>query len=109
LRRGTLRHRRELAHVQQWLQRVELAAPRDYGLAVEILRCRRLVKGYSDTHSRGQGKFDRLMQAADRLLGEPDAAARLAALREAALADAAGDQLSERLREQGLAELASAA
>ena len=35
----------------------------DYDLAVEVIRCRRLIKGYSDTHARGQSKFDRVLDA----------------------------------------------
>jgi indolepyruvate ferredoxin oxidoreductase, beta subunit len=30
--------------------------PPNYDLAVELIRCRRLVKGYSDTHARGPVK-----------------------------------------------------
>ncbi len=41
------------------------ARVRDYDLAVEILRCRRLIKGYSDTHARGLTKFDKVMEGAD--------------------------------------------
>ena len=60
----------------------------DDALAAEILRCRRLVKGYSDTHARGSSRFDRLMQAALEMRGQPDAAQRLAALRNGLLRDA---------------------
>ena len=35
---------------------------------VEVLRCRRLVKGYSDTHARGLSKFDRVMAKAPKLV-----------------------------------------
>lgn len=97
LRLVSLRHEREMAHLGQWLDRVARLAPIDYALAVEAVRCRRLVKGYSDTHDRGQGKFSLLMEAADRLAGHPEAAARLAALRDAALADEAGDALREEM------------
>jgi indolepyruvate ferredoxin oxidoreductase beta subunit len=92
-RRGTLRHRRERAHLEAWLARVEAASARDPALALEIVRCRRLIKGYSDTHARGTSRFDRMMAAADLLAGRPDAAAALARLREAALGDASGAKL----------------
>ena len=36
----------------------------DYQLALDLIICRRLVKGYSDTHARGGSKFDRLLRAA---------------------------------------------
>jgi indolepyruvate ferredoxin oxidoreductase beta subunit len=61
------------------------------------------VKGYSDTHARGSSRFDRLSRAADLLKGRADAAADLAALRAAALADAKGEQLDKRLAMLGLA------
>ena len=102
-RRGNRRHAEEQAHWQAWLAIVETAL--DSGnadLATEVLRCRQLVKGYSDTHTRGNGKFDRLMKAVPRLSGRPDAASDLASLRAAALLDPAGKTLSERENTLGL-------
>jgi len=86
-RRRTLRHQIESAALTQWLDLVASLAPRDYDLAVETVNCRRLVKGYSDTHVRGGGKYRQLIAAAAQLAGRPDAAASLRSLREAALAD----------------------
>ena len=97
-RRGTLRHAREIAHRDAWLAQVKGAAPKDYALAVELLVCRRLIKGYSDTHTRGEGKFDRVMAAAARLQGRPDAADWLRRLREAALKDEDGVALTGALK-----------
>ncbi|KAG0772584.1 hypothetical protein G6F22_015618 [Rhizopus arrhizus] len=62
-------------------------APQDYALAVETVNCRRLVKGYSDTHVRGGGKYRQLIAAAAQLVGRPDAADTLRALRDTALAN----------------------
>lgn len=87
-RRSTLRHQIEMEGLKQWLELIALIAPRDYALAVEVVNCRRLVKGYSDTHVRGGGKYRSLLQAATQLLGKPDAAQSLRALRQTALADA---------------------
>lgn len=101
-RRASLRHRREQAHLEAWLARVQAASARDPALALEIVRCRRLIKGYSDTHARGTSRFERVMDASDRLAGRPDAAAALSRLREAALADASGAQLDARCSELGL-------
>jgi len=95
-RRRSSRHGVEMAHIGLWLARVAELMPQDAALALELIRCRQLVKGYSDTHSRGEAKFDRLMQAAQALLGRPDAAADLTALRQAALADPQGQQLQQR-------------
>lgn len=95
-RRGNLRHAEEMAHLQQWLELALALAPRDAALAAEVLRCRRLVKGYSDTHARGSSRFDRLMRAARSLQGRDAAADDLASLREAALRDASGKALDQR-------------
>jgi indolepyruvate ferredoxin oxidoreductase beta subunit len=82
-RRGTLRHTREVAHRDAWLARVLDAAATDHALAVELVEARRLIKGYSDTHARGQAKFDRVMAAAARLQGRPDCARRRCATKTA--------------------------
>jgi indolepyruvate ferredoxin oxidoreductase beta subunit len=67
-----------------------------------VLRCRRLIKGYSDTHALGSSRFDRLMRAAEWLRGDAastgTSAQQLASLREAALRDAEGRALDERWR-----------
>jgi indolepyruvate ferredoxin oxidoreductase beta subunit len=97
-RRGTLRHAAEVAHRDAWLARVKAAAASDYDLAVELLNNRRLVKGYSDTHARGLSKFDRVMAAAARLEGRPDAAGWVRRLREAALKDEDGVALDGALK-----------
>ena len=102
MRRSSLRHAREQEHLQAWLMRVREIIARDYALAVEVIRCRRAIKGYSDTHARGLGRFDRLMQAADRLAGRNDAATVLASLITASLADAQGLALGQRLKALGL-------
>jgi indolepyruvate ferredoxin oxidoreductase, beta subunit len=102
-RRGNRRHAEEQAHLQAWLKLVQETLAQDAALAVEVLRCRRLIKGYSDTHARGSGRFDRLMDAARRLRGQPQAAQALASLREAALQDAEGRALDERFRALALA------
>jgi indolepyruvate ferredoxin oxidoreductase beta subunit len=84
-RRGTLRHSREVAHRDAWLELARATAKSDYALAVEILEARRLVKGYSETHARGQSKFERVLAAARQLHGRPDAAQWVQRLRQAAL------------------------
>ena len=102
-RRHSQRHGVEMAHIAQWLDTVRNLMGSDYALALELIRCRRLVKGYSDTHARGEAKFDKLLRAATLLQGRPDAAADLAALRAAALADPQGAQLAQRWQLLGLA------
>ena len=89
-RRRTLRHRHEMAHLEVWLARVQTAPP---DVAIELLRNQRLIKGYSDTHARGQSKFARVMAGAALLEGRDDAADWIRRLREAALKDEEGRAL----------------
>lgn len=107
-RRGNRRHAEETAHLQAWLQAVHRTLAADPALAVEMLRCRRLVKGYSDTHARGSSRFDRLLSAGVALCGQPDAAAALASLQKAALQDADGVALDARLAALGSVRMPSA-
>jgi indolepyruvate ferredoxin oxidoreductase beta subunit len=83
----------EMAHIDAWLKRVTEVGGRDYDLAVEILRCQRLIKGYSDTHARGQSKYSRVMEGIDLIDGRDDAADWARRLREAALLDEDGKAL----------------
>ena len=85
----SLRHVTEAAHRKAWLAAALGYLP-DYDLAVEVIRCRRLIKGYSDTQARGLSKFDRVMAGIAQLAGRPDAAQWAARLREAALQDEEG-------------------
>lgn len=97
-RRRTLRHAQEQAHLARWLQTALSEVPRNYALAVELIRCRRLIKGYSDTHARGQSKFDRVLAATARIAAREDAADWCRRLREAALQDEEGKALDGAIR-----------
>ena len=92
-RRALLRHRVETRHIGEWYEMVLAHVDTDYALAVEILKCRRLIKGYSDTHARGLSKYDRVLSALSMLEGRDDAADWLRRLREAALKDEKGKML----------------
>ncbi len=94
-RKRTLRFVEEQQRIEAWLARIGALAQRDPTLALEVARCQRLVKGYGDAHARGWSNFQRLMQEADRIGGDPGAAARLASLSAAALADDTGQALTE--------------
>jgi indolepyruvate ferredoxin oxidoreductase beta subunit len=88
-----------MAHRDAWLGKaLDAARRRDAALAAEILACRRLVKGYADTHARGLSKFDRVMGALPLIEGRPDAADWARRLRDAALRDEAGDALDGAIR-----------
>ncbi len=89
----SLRHATETAHLQEWLATALTYLPQNYHLAVEVIRCRRLVKGYSDTHTRGLSKFDRVLAAVALIQHRDDAADWARRLREAALKDEEGKAL----------------
>ena len=98
--------------IEDWLRAIEQALACEPALAREIAECARLIKGYSDTHRRGQGNFLRLMEAivapalaAESASGDAyaNAAAALATARKAALADPDGNALSATLGKLGRA------
>ncbi len=89
----TLRHAQEQAHLARWLELALSQVTQNYDLAVELIRCRRLVKGYSDTHARGLSKFDRVVDASLSIAHRPDAADWCRRLRDAALKDEEGKAL----------------
>src|SRR3954449_4098341 len=100
-RRRTRRHSGEMRHLDQWAQRVRKFAATDPALATAVCEARRLVGGYSDTHSRGETKFDKIMLASERLAGRPDAAEWVQRLTKVALKDADGTELDGALRTVG--------
>lgn len=97
-RRGTLRHMREMEYLDAWLKQATDLVGSNYALAVEVLNARRLVKGYSDTHSRGLSKFDRVMSALPKLAAREDGADWIKRLRQAALLDESGIALDGALK-----------
>jgi len=97
-RRSSLRHAQEQAHLDQWLATALGHLPHNYGMAVEVIRCRRLIKGYSDTHARGQSKFDKVMQGARIVADRDDGPQWVARLREAALQDEKSEALEGALK-----------
>lgn len=94
----TRRHAVEAAHLDAWLATTNDYLQSDYPLAVETLRCRRLIKGYSDTHARGLSKFDRVLDGIALVAGRDDAADWARRLREAALKDEEGKTLEGALQ-----------
>jgi indolepyruvate ferredoxin oxidoreductase beta subunit len=94
----TRRHAIELRHTADWLDRALAMRAINYPLAVEMLKTRRLVKGYSDTHSRGLSKFDRVMAAAPALASRTDGGDWMRRLIQAALQDEDGVALDGALK-----------
>ncbi len=101
-RRGTLRFRIENERIAAWLAQIAQIAASNYDVAVELAECQTLVKGYGDTQERGWAHFSRISALATKFIDEPQGAARLRTLREAALADDNGAQL-----ERAIAHLAA--
>ncbi|MFJ9371009.1 indolepyruvate oxidoreductase subunit beta family protein [Nocardia sp. NPDC101769] len=97
LRPRSLRFVREQAAIEQWMGIALAAAPGDADLAREIVECQRVLKGYGATYEHGNDSFDKLMTAAHEIACHPEPAARLARLREAALADEDGHTLAAAL------------
>ena len=93
-RRGTLRYRLEQDRIMGWLASALNASRSDARLAVEIIRCQRLVKGYGDTHARGLHNFATIMRSLPDLVQRPHSPAIVQALREAALKDDEGRALA---------------
>jgi len=93
MRRRSLRHKNEVAHRDVWLAQALRLLGSNYQLGVEVLQIQRLIKGYSDTHARGQSKFDKVMEAILLIEDRDDAADWARRLREAAIKDASLDQL----------------
>ncbi|RPE66625.1 indolepyruvate ferredoxin oxidoreductase beta subunit [Pacificibacter maritimus] len=98
LRRKLLRHDSEMTHANTWFSKTLEIAQTDKALATEMLTNYRLIKGYSDTHTRGMSKFARVMGAVDLLKGRADAADWMRRLRTAALDDVEGDKLDGALQ-----------
>jgi indolepyruvate ferredoxin oxidoreductase beta subunit len=86
----SLRYAEEQALIERWLAAVRDAAPRSTALALEVVACAGLLKGYGETHRRGRSSFLAILDALVENPATTDAAAQGAAIRkarEAALAD----------------------
>ncbi|HVE54054.1 MAG TPA: indolepyruvate oxidoreductase subunit beta family protein [Ramlibacter sp.] len=97
LRRKSLRYAVEHERIALWLAEVKRLSTFHPGLALEVARSQRLVKGYGDTHARGWRSFQRLMGALPRLEDDPAGAQRLGELARAALSDDTGQALERML------------
>ncbi len=95
LRRLTWRYEREQARIEAWLNDVTAAAHHSQDLALELVACQELVKGYGDTHARGLKNFAAIMEA----LSRGGDAADVRRWRAAALADEDGVALDRQLKE----------
>lgn len=101
-RRSTLRYAIEDARIEQWLRRIAALAGFNPQLALEVVICQGLVKGYGDTHERGWRNFEIVMAFVESS-GKTLTASKLRDLREAALADDSGLRLRALIDQQGAA------
>jgi indolepyruvate ferredoxin oxidoreductase beta subunit len=97
LRPRSHRYAQEQRAIAAWLGLV--AQARSVALALEIVECAGLIKGYGDTHKRGSANYERIAQAViePALAGHmpPDRAVdAIASARVAALADPDGESLA---------------
>jgi indolepyruvate ferredoxin oxidoreductase beta subunit len=84
LRRGSLRHDREMRFLTEWLEIVRRAADIDISLAIGFAQLRNLVKGYGDTCERGRSRYQAICSFVSGDLHNPSAATHLKALTVAA-------------------------
>ena len=101
-RKHSLRFQVETAKIESWLSTVAETASRNYDLAVELVECQRVVKGYGSTHERGSSNFETLMTAYRHLQADRDAPAKIRHLRLAALKDEEGAALKRELAVLGI-------
>lgn len=97
-RRRSLRFQAEQARIETWLQAVRLAVSEDYDLAVVLCDAPRLIKGYGDTHLRGNSSYDRIVAALDVVKQTSNAAGGLRGLVDAASRDESGEALDRALQ-----------
>ena len=97
MRRLTMRYDIEHRRIRDWLARIAAAAPHAPELALEIARCQRLLKGYSDTQERGWRSFARIMEFVADAPVNGQTAQIVARLHAAALADEQGTGLEREL------------
>ena len=101
-RPNTYRFAEEQAGIDRWLEQIRAAGRTNVALALEIVECARLIKGYGDTYKRGLANYRRInAEVIEPALAHrmtPRAAAdAVASARVAALANPEGDALSKTL------------
>lgn len=101
IRRRSLRYHEEQAAIETWLSAMETALRKSTAFAQALAELPRVLKGYSDTQSRGQRAyaaiFDTIVQPALARGREADAADALRAAIAAALSDPDHGKLADAL------------
>jgi indolepyruvate ferredoxin oxidoreductase beta subunit len=96
-RRSSLRYHEEQERIELWLAVVQEAATSGPELALEWVRCQRLIKGYGDTFERGLRNFNAILAAYKVLPPQRRTAQWVAQARSKALADEKGEGLQGHL------------
>jgi indolepyruvate ferredoxin oxidoreductase beta subunit len=96
-RRSSLRFLEEQERIERWLDDVRAAAESDVDVALEWVRCQRLIKGYGDTFERGLRNLNAIRAKFMSLPARRRTPQWLAQAREKALADDRGDALAAHL------------
>jgi indolepyruvate ferredoxin oxidoreductase beta subunit len=94
MRPASLRYHEEQQRIERWLDAVIALAATDPAAALELVRCQRLLKGYSDTFERGLRNLTAILDRLPALSGRRDAAEVLRHAQDAALGDETGEQLA---------------
>jgi len=95
IRRRSLRFGQEQERIDAWI--ATAVGQGDAEMALQIILCQQLIKGYGETHARGLENFNDIIDALPRLTSRPLAADTLAGWRAAALADESGARLRQAL------------
>ena len=100
LRPRTYRYREEQHAIEAWLRLIVQAAPLSRELALDIVECARLIKGYGETHKRGTNNYrsierELILPALAGAMPPRQAAEAIANARMAALLDPEGQALAK--------------
>ena len=93
IRPRSLRFHLENERIDEWISTINEVIEIDYQLALEVVECANVIKGYGATHHNGWANFVILMEEVALHKHEAGIHTRIAELRKAALADEAGEKL----------------
>ncbi|MBV7257501.1 indolepyruvate oxidoreductase subunit beta family protein [Pacificimonas sp. WHA3] len=96
-RRSSLRFVEEQNRIDNWLETVKRAVAEDRDIALELVRCQRLIKGYGDTFDRGLTNFEAILADYEKCAPTDRSAARIRRLRTLALGDEDGQAFKAEL------------
>ena len=84
-RRKSWVYAHEHTMINRWLSAVKKAAAGDHAMALELVECARLIKGYGETRRRGRDQLSAILDRYEQATGP--GLDRITSLREAALKD----------------------